>query len=856
MIKIDKWFLKKLLKTKDINYKLTMIFGFFVLFPILGFIFFGVKYNVLDDEFVPLFFIGVLVFSLFGFSVFRSLFAEIKNISEEISLKYIDGITDKKLQTDTDELHKIVLSFKAVENQFFNTSSQLQKRSSELSALKELSELYYVTVDPMEILYVMLERSLILTNSDIGSVMIMDRNQSSFIVKASIGAGDFIKIDDKIDFKTSIAKYAVINKSPIVVEDIEKDSRFGRINRPQYASKSFVCMPIKTSKDIVGVLTISRKKDDKVFTQEDVEALIPLLSSAAFTYENLRLMGENEQKGLSLKAIEKIFKVINSSFRNSELLHAVLNEIQSIVPFDIAVVMIKAENTSNYITIFDLLANEHTSIIKGSQYFYQQGSVIDNALKQDATIIIEDTSVLSSEVEKKLFLDQGCKSCILAPLKMDGVVKGILALYAKKPDTFYDAQELIEWMANALSIAIERNRLSKSVIKRNKELDSIKQIGNALASSTFDVNKVLEYTMDMIRVIMDVEAGSLYLVNDEELEFTVGFNVKVEPIKKLQLKVGQGIAGYAAARGESITINDVQKSPHFDSEIDEATGFKTLSALCVPMISKGKVIGVLEVLNKIKGDFSTSDGDLLKSIASSVSIAIENARLYKETVSMAKHERSIRNMFQQFVPKEVVDKIIHDSEIGETTIEELKTITLLNIDIRGFSGLVRKIGPHKMVTLLNHFFSVMGGIVFKHKGIVDKYLGDGLLALFGVPVSSTRDADNAVSAALEMKKSISPLSDYFLKELGFAVSIGISIHTGEVVVGNFGFERKMDYTVIGDPVNDVFRLQTLTKSFPNGILISENACRSARSRLELRDVEATLGELKIYELLDLKKDIK
>ncbi|MBU4288333.1 MAG: GAF domain-containing protein, partial [Proteobacteria bacterium] len=399
MMKIDKWLLKKAFKNKDLNYKLTMIFGFFVSFPILGFIFFGIKYNILDDEFVPLFFIGVLVFSLFGFMVFRSLFDEISNISKDISLKVIEKLTGKKLQTDTDELHNIALSFKAIENQFFNTSNQLQKRSSELSALKELSELCYVTVDPAEILYVMLERSLILTNSDIGSVMIMDRKQSSFIVKASIGAGDFVKIDDRIDFETSIAKYAVINKSPIVVEDIEKDTRFGRANRPQYGSKSFVCMPIKTSIDIVGVLTISRKKDDKIFTQEEVDALTPLLSSAAFTYENLRLMGENERMGLSLKAIEKIFKVIKSSFRNSELLHAVLNEIQSIVPFDIAVVMIKAEITSDYITVFDLLANEPTSIIKGSQYLCRQGSVIDKAMKQDATMIVEDTSVLSSEIE-------------------------------------------------------------------------------------------------------------------------------------------------------------------------------------------------------------------------------------------------------------------------------------------------------------------------------------------------------------------------------------------------------------------------------------------------------------------------
>ncbi|MDL1968536.1 MAG: GAF domain-containing protein, partial [Deltaproteobacteria bacterium] len=365
------------------------------------------------------------------------------------------------------------------------------------------------------------------------------------------------------------------------------------------------------------------------------------------------------------------------------------------------------------------------------------------------------------------------------------------------------------------------------------------------------------YTMDMIREVMNVEAGSLYLVKGNELEFSVAFNINLESmknLKNLRLKMGQGIAGYVAARGESIIINDVLKSPHFDPEIDETIGFKTLSALCVPMISQGKVVGVLEVLNKINGNFSSNDEDLLKSIASSVSIAIENARLYKETVSMAEHERGIRSVFQKFVPKEIVDKILLGSETEREMLEEVKTLTLLNIDIRGFSVLSRKIGSQKTVSLLNYFFSVMGGIVFKHHGIIDKYLGDGLLALFGAPVSSIMDADNAVQAALEMKNSVATVNAYYTREFGVSVSIGISIHTGEVVIGNFGFEMKMDYTVIGDSVNDVFKLQELTKSIPNSILISEKTCHSAQSRLELRDIDTILGDFKIYELLGYNKD--
>jgi class 3 adenylate cyclase len=243
-----------------------------------------------------------------------------------------------------------------------------------------------------------------------------------------------------------------------------------------------------------------------------------------------------------------------------------------------------------------------------------------------------------------------------------------------------------------------------------------------------------------------------------------------------------------------------------------------------------------------------------------VCIALENARLYKETVSMAEHERDIRHMFQKFVPKEVLDKILYDSDTDKPNIEELKTLTLLNIDIRGFSRLAKQIGSQKTVSLLNSFFSVMGGIVFKHQGIVDKYLGDGFLALFGAPVSSTMDADNALAAALEMRRSLAAVNKYVNKKFGISVDMGISVHTGEVVVGNIGFDKKMDYTVIGDPVNTVFRLQNLTKSFTNGILISESTLRAARSSLDVGEIKVSddiykeFGEMKVYELQGIESE--
>jgi adenylate cyclase len=277
------------------------------------------------------------------------------------------------------------------------------------------------------------------------------------------------------------------------------------------------------------------------------------------------------------------------------------------------------------------------------------------------------------------------------------------------------------------------------------------------------------------------------------------------------------------------------------------------------MISQGRVIGVIEVLNKVTGHFDVNDRDLLQAIAASVSIALENARLYKRTVAAAEHERDVRRLFQTFVPKEVVDKIIHGLEGGNPVVEEVKTITLLNIDIRGFSRISKQIGPPKTVALLNRFFETMGELVFKHHGIVDKYIGDGFLAVFGAPVSSVADPDNALQAALEMKRSLADKNRMLSRELGRPIEMGISVHTGEVVAGNIGFEKKMDYTVIGDAVNTVFRLQGLAKAFPNGILISDATLRAVRSRPVVHavplpaDSPSDLGSLKVYELLELDK---
>jgi class 3 adenylate cyclase/GAF domain-containing protein len=847
------------LESKGLYYRLSIIFALFFFVPLLGLLHFGLKYDLLEDRFLPVFILALLTSSLAGYVLIRRTFDKIRKTSKRISDTLTQDIAGFKRPTAADELQGIVQSFQAVQHELRNSFSDLEKRTLQLSTLKELSDLCYVTFDSADLFAITLERALKLTNADVGSVLILEeKGREIFVVHATYGLGDLVKIGDRVDFATSIAKFAVINKSPLLIGDIENDTRFGRGNRSHYATKSFLCMPLKGIQEVFGVLTLSRRASDTPFTTEDTDVLTPLLSNAAFTYDNLSLVKRGRQNRQQLATVIGISMTLASSLRNSELLHAVLNRFQEDVPFDIAVIMEIRKDIPDQAGVLDILSPIPIGLDRNGGYNFA-GSAIEGVVRQGNILAIDRPSAMRHPLEQELFVKPGIHDALLVPLKIGGVVTGILTLGAFRADVLNGFEEQVEEIAFLLSLAVEKNRLSSSVTKRDREMASIQQIGSILAAATFDRQEVLKHTMDMIRTIVNVEAGSLLLLEGDELAFKVAFNV--DPaidttfLSPFRVRLGQGIAGYSAARGEPIIVRDAQGSRHFNPDFDRQIGFRTRSALCVPLISRGKVLGVIEVLNKISGDFNDDDLHLLQSIATSVSIALENSQLYRETLSMAEHERGIRKMFQKFVPREIVDKIIHNAGDEKPLIEELKILTLLNIDIRGFSTLSKKIGPQRTVAILNRFFSAMGDIVFNHGGIVDKYLGDGFLALFGAPVSGNTDADNAIAAALEMKGGLQAVNDHFIGELDAPLAMGISIHTGEAVVGNIGFDKKMDYTVIGDSVNAVFRLQDLTKSQPNSILISEKTCQAVvESILDVReigkcDTGGTLGELRIYELL-------
>jgi class 3 adenylate cyclase len=200
--------------------------------------------------------------------------------------------------------------------------------------------------------------------------------------------------------------------------------------------------------------------------------------------------------------------------------------------------------------------------------------------------------------------------------------------------------------------------------------------------------------------------------------------------------------------------------------------------------------------------------------------AYQQIKNYAYEMVLAKNkEKQIRNIFQKYVPKNVIEQF----EINPETmlIGDNRRLAILFSDIRSFTTISETLTPEILVKSLNRYFEKLVEIIQDHNGIVDKYIGDAIMAFFGAPVKTDDDALKSVQAGLRMMSEID-IFNKGQKELGIPpFRTGIGINYGNVVVGNIGSERKMDYTVIGDTVNLASRLEGLSKYYHEPIIIAD-----------------------------------
>jgi adenylate cyclase len=383
--------------------------------------------------------------------------------------------------------------------------------------------------------------------------------------------------------------------------------------------------------------------------------------------------------------------------------------------------------------------------------------------------------------------------------------------------------------------------------QRDKVLETLQRKANILSAlyemsktlgSVFDLNAIFEKATDIIfrSTPADRVVALLSEEDSEDSNLTpIAMRARDNKLEAhaRKLSIGRTITRKVMKDRVALLSQDAAADEQF-AGVDSIVSQGVRSTICAPLVAETRVHGALyaDRLDPFAA-FKPDDLELISAVAAQTAIAVENARAHERLA----REEVARANYSRFLPEYVVKQMLENPEsfkLGGVS----QTITILFADIRGFTRISEHAPPEKIVSLLNRYFSAMTDIIFAHGGTLDKYLGDGLMALFGAPTATPDDASNALNAAVAMQRRMLAINRE-LRDEGFPeIGVGMGLHTGEVVVGYIGSDRRSEYTAIGDTVNTSSRLESNARG--GEILISDATAKAAHSRYKLKPREAIM----------------
>lgn len=420
--------------------------------------------------------------------------------------------------------------------------------------------------------------------------------------------------------------------------------------------------------------------------------------------------------------------------------------------------------------------------------------------------------------------------------------------YVKKP---YYPEEMLDAIDRALTetrLRREKDALTTRILHANTQLQQrlqefqvLSNVGKAV-TSTVQMAELLPQIVDAAVKITNAEEGFIGLLEDGQLIRRAHKPPRLERAKALAQPVKDTIARHVIENKQAVTIDPVRLKRAASGRTDAPR-----SVACVPLVLGQRVLGALSIVNHSAESriFDERDTKLLSALGDYAAIAIENSRNY---AALQQSKDRMLDKFERFVPPSVVQQALDSDEMELGG--ERQEISVLFADIRGYTSWSEKIPPEKVVEVLNHYLNVAAGVVMGWEGTLDKFMGDGLMAIFNAPNKQADHVHRAADAAIAIMQAAQEINKHYGHELSYS----IGVYVGEAVVGYIGTNYAVNYTAIGDTVNLAKRLQEYAA--PGQILIEDAVVRRLGAQVQVRQ----LGELKVkgrkkpalaYELLGL-----
>ena len=360
---------------------------------------------------------------------------------------------------------------------------------------------------------------------------------------------------------------------------------------------------------------------------------------------------------------------------------------------------------------------------------------------------------------------------------------------------------------------------------------------NDFARDLLGVHRLDELLRRVIGMMFDylpADRGCVMLLDDADQTTLVPMVSRQRDSSKAtqRIAISKTICRTAMRDGVSILTSDARFDGRFNAE-DSIRLSDIHSAMCAPLRSEGRSIGVIYVDSPIAVNcFDGDDLDLLTALANFTAIAVERARMHQQIVD----EERRRRRLGRFVSPQVAARVLASS--NDDRGPEQREVSVLFADLVGFTGLSERLGPETVAFLLSEFFSRMTDAIFQYEGMLDKFIGDAVMAVFGAPLDMPDHAQQAVHAALAMKEQMEAFNAMRSGEEPLRMRVGIN--SGRVVAAEIGSVNKREYTVLGDTVNVASRLESSVAE-PGMIVIGPRTHSMVSSTFDCR----SLGTFKL-----------
>ena len=596
-----------------------------------------------------------------------------------------------------------------------------------------------------------------------------------------------------------IAGHVFTTGENLMVHDVYADKRFEPSvdMRTGFVTESILCVPITTAKDeIIGVAQALNKIAGR-FTEADEELLVAIATQASVVFENMLFAEDIQRNRHQEMEFLNLVTNVTSEIDLKVVLHKVVSEVTRMLNADRSTLFLNDEKTHELFT--EVGVGLGATQIRLPNHLGIAGTVFTTGETINLPHAYADMRFNPATDKTTGYFT---RSLLCVPVtNKSGKIIGVTQALNKVggPFTPEDEARLHAFTAQ-IAVALENAKLFNDV-------ENMKNYNESMLESMSNAVMTLD------------ENGKIVTCNAAGLRI-----MRTPPDAILQRQAHDFFSGTNAWMLEKLRrVEDTQlPDTIIDAEMQFAGEKVSVNVTVLPLRSiEHKKLGSMIMMEDIS------------------------------------NEKRMKSTMSQYMDAALVDQVLesgHDVLSGKSVIS-----TILFSDIRSFTTLSEELSAPGTVALLNEYFTIMVDCIQRHGGMLDKFIGDGIMATFGIPVAHDDDEDRAVRAAIDMIKALLAWNVERLAQGKKPVNMGIGLNTDEVVSGNIGSPKRMDYTLIGDGVNVAARLESACKEFAARILIGENTYRNLRGTYRIREVDLVVVKGKtepvvVYEVLDYHTD--